>query len=89
MLQCLQSTSQVNLDNDTIEKRFTKFDLSSIPVISCDGEEAHQILTSLINFEDVTEDQSHINRKSKKISNDQELIQSDPISCPQNQKGNN
>ena len=27
--------------------------------------------------------------KSKMISNDQELIQSDPISCPQNQKGNN
>ena len=27
--------------------------------------------------------------KNKKISNDQELIQSDPISCPQNQKGNN
>ena len=27
--------------------------------------------------------------KSKKISNDQELIQSDPISCPKNQKGNN
>ena len=27
--------------------------------------------------------------RSKKISNDQELIQSDPISCPQNQKGNN
>ena len=26
--------------------------------------------------------------KSKKISNDQELIQSDPKSCPQNQKGN-
>ena len=26
---------------------------------------------------------------SEKISNDQELIQSDPISCPQNQKGNN
>ena len=25
--------------------------------------------------------------KSKKISNDQELIQSDPISCPQHQKG--
>ena len=24
-----------------------------------------------------------------KISNNQELIQSDPISCPQNQKGNN
>ena len=27
--------------------------------------------------------------KSKKISNDQELIQSDPTSCPQNQKGKN
>ena len=27
--------------------------------------------------------------QNKKISNDQELIQSDPISCPQNQKGNN
>ena len=26
---------------------------------------------------------------SIKISNDQELIQSDPTSCPQNQKGNN
>ena len=25
----------------------------------------------------------------KKISNDQELIQSDPTFCPQNQKGNN
>ena len=27
--------------------------------------------------------------QSKKISNDQELIQSEPICCPQNQKGNN
>ena len=27
--------------------------------------------------------------QSKKISNDQEVIQSDPTSCPQNQKGNN
>ena len=27
--------------------------------------------------------------ESKKVSNDQELIQSDPISCPENQKGNN
>ena len=26
---------------------------------------------------------------SKKINNDQELIQSDPTSCPQNQKVNN
>ena len=29
------------------------------------------------------------NLQIKKISNDQELIQSDPTSCPQNQKGNN
>ena len=28
-------------------------------------------------------------KESKKISNDQELIQSDPTSCPINQKGNN
>ena len=27
--------------------------------------------------------------RSKKISNDQELIRSDSTSCPQNQKGNN
>ena len=32
---------------------------------------------------------SEFETQSKKISNDQELIQSDPISCPQNQKGNN
>ena len=31
----------------------------------------------------------YLYQKSKKISNDQELIQSDPTSCPQNQKGNN
>ena len=31
----------------------------------------------------------HASLKSKKISNDQELIKSDPTSCPQNQKGNN
>ena len=30
-----------------------------------------------------------VNWESKKISNDQELIQSDPTSCPENQKGNN
>ena len=29
------------------------------------------------------------NVQNKKISNDQELIQSDPTTCPQNQKGNN
>ena len=34
-------------------------------------------------------DDFRVSIQSKKISNDQELIQSDPISCPQNQKGNN
>ena len=29
------------------------------------------------------------NMLSKKLSNDRELIQSDPTFCPQNQKGNN
>ena len=29
-----------------------------------------------------------VRRQSKKISNDQEQIQSHPTSCPQNQKGN-
>ena len=38
---------------------------------------------------DATYPHSYLNQESKKISNDQELIQSDPISCPQNQKGNN
>ena len=33
--------------------------------------------------------EANLQRQSKKISNDQELIQSDPTSCPQNQKGNN
>ena len=31
----------------------------------------------------------HYSMQSKKISNDQELIQSDPTSCPQHQKRSN
>ena len=34
-------------------------------------------------------DENNFVLKCKMISNDQELIQSDPISCLQNQKGNN
>ena len=42
----------------------------------------------------VGEEEAHLKMwlrilESKKISNDQELIQSNPTSCPQNQKGNN
>ena len=43
--------------------------------------------TVMIDSYILTWDQSGV--QSKKISNDQELIQSDPTSCPQNQKGNN
>ena len=32
---------------------------------------------------------SYVQMRSKMIGNDQEQIQSDPTSCPQNQKGNN
>ena len=37
----------------------------------------------------VFENLDAMTKESKKISNDQELIQSDPTSCPQNQRGNN
>ena len=47
-------------------------------------------LSSVMANEDLSEaEKSQLYGQSKKISNDQELIQSDPISCPQNQKGNN
>ena len=42
--------------------------------------ESQKVVKTFVNFETI---------ESKKISNDQELIQSDPISCPQNQKENN
>ena len=42
-----------------------------------------EILSSILVYGDTHR------MKSKKISNDQELIQYDPTSCPQNQKGNN
>ena len=49
-----------------------------------------QFLVSKFYFKIVVFISSNVFKsQSKKISNDQELIQSDPISCPQNQKGNN
>ena len=44
---------------------------------------------SMKNTESQAYSEPGIQMESKKISNDQELIQSDPTSCPQNQKGNN
>ena len=59
---------------------------SCLEIWSLEGSETLQKLIKkpLRKLDDV-----NIKEKSKKISNDQELIQSDPISCPQNQKGNN
>ena len=45
--------------------------------------------SSLVPCDFVWEKVKTIDFQSKKISNDQELIQSDPTSCPQNQKRNN
>ena len=51
------------------------------------GLSARELWTQRSQF---THEQLSISdRESKKISNGQELIQSYPISCPQNQKGNN
>ena len=55
-----------------------------VPPVSSGAETRHK----LDEFERINELHSFVS-ESKKISNDQELIQSDPISCPQNQKGNN
>ena len=74
--------------NDAVSKRFlykrihkltTDYNLESVSDnIDSIKNEIAEMQQSLLS-----------NRKSKMISNDQELIQSDPISCPQNQKGNN
>ena len=52
-----------------------------------DGEEILWQNIKLVNNSET--EREYLVMESKKISNDQELIQSDPISCPQNQKGNN
>ena len=61
-LQCLESQAQDNVDNSTLEKRFKKSDLSSIPLIFCDENETRQVLETFINHENENDDQSHINR---------------------------
>ena len=48
-----------------------------------------QVLDNFFAKIELLELRSKSQEKSKTISNDQELIQSDPTSCPQNQKGNN
>ena len=56
------------------------FEYLKIQNLICNNSITHRIKTDTYNS---------VHMKSKKISNDQELIQSDPTSCPQNQKGNN
>ena len=46
------------------------------------------LLILLQSTQSVLDEKPYI-EQSKKISNDQELIQTDPTSCPQNQKANN
>ena len=59
---------------------------STLDMILCDVDSLYQ---KIINSLKADGKFIHALLKVKKISNDQELIQSDPISCPQNQKGNN
>ena len=53
--------------------------------------QANQMLEASSNTWDYSDIRVYATNKleTKMISNDQELIQSDPTSCPQNQKGNN
>ena len=56
-------------------------ELILLPYIYTHAQVIGKLVGSIMN--------SPVPKKNKKISNNQELIQSDPISCPQNQKGNN
>ena len=51
------------------------------------GQDQRGVAVYMWELSNAGKNRKHLD--SKKISNDQELIQSDPISCPQNQKGNN
>ena len=59
------------------------FKLLLLIFLQCEKEEGLRIRIHISDWS-VHGDTKH----SKKISNDQELIQSDPTSCPQNQKRN-
>ena len=77
------------------------FFCSSVPVVLFDTSGISRCRSQHVSVESssllhhsicdlfVSRDDPLMSKKSKKTSNDQELIQSDPISCPHNQKGNN
>ena len=55
-------------------------------VATCTSE---QNLRTRVQISDQGSNSTYTSMESKMISNDQELIQSNPTPCPQNQKGNN
>ena len=61
-------------------------------IVDWDVKPQHNQKSYMSHYQKVTFSVWQIETKwlqSKKINNDQELIQSDPTSCPQNHKGNN
>ena len=56
------------------------FDDATDDIIWLENDDISMSLASVVTTSEL---------QSKKIRDDQELIQSDPTSCPQNQKGNN
>ena len=68
----------------------TLFQEDKIFIMYADLTNGPQLNITKVDMSLTIEDISYLQYvQSKKISNDQELIQSDPTSCPQNQKGNN
>ena len=66
--------------------RFCGYPTKTVYIVVTNSENQNQVLVIRPND---NHSPGPVIRESKKISNDQELIQSDPTSCPQNQKGNN
>ena len=80
------TNAPVTKSSQTVREQNQMFDYrahsESEPSVSVDFLRVVQLLTTLLK-------KQKKNMLNKKISNDQELIQSDPTSCPQNQNGNN
>ena len=74
--------------NDAVSKRFLYKRIQNLTA-DCNIVSVSGNIDSIKN--EIAELQQSLlsNGKRKKISNDQEPVQSDPTSCPQNQKGNN
>ena len=78
------------IEINTVGNKSVLIQPSSIIIISCISKlTCFNIITTYYNLLQGCCKMVCVDIQSKKISNDQELIQSDPTSCPQNQKGNN